>query len=146
MKIELNQQKSWKKWLALIIFISLVGYAGIALSNKATKSVSAAELSFQTVESGALDIYTNAYGEFSSAKERLLTAPALGKVAEILVRPGTVVTPETIILQLSNPKLEQKVSEARGLLAQQKAQREAFKYEQQSERLNFQGNIANIIG
>jgi len=101
-------------------------------------------LSFQTVVQGNLDIYANAYGEFASAKERLLTAPALGKVSEILVRPGTKVTPNTIILQLSNPKLEQEVNAANGQLAQQLAQREAFKYEQQSERLNYQGRIADI--
>ena len=79
-----------------------------------------------------MDIYTSAYGEFASAKERLLTAPALGKVAEILVRPGAQVTADTVILHLSNPQLEQQVSQAQGLLAQQKASREAFKYEQQN--------------
>jgi len=76
--------------------------------------------------------------------ERLLTAPALGKVSEIFIRPGTLVTTDTIILHLSNPKLEQEVNEAKGLLAQQKAQLEAFRYEQQNDRLDYQGNIANI--
>jgi len=144
MRIELTQQKYWKKWLALSIFVLLIAYAGVAVSSKSIKSIKTSSLTFQVVESGAVDIYTNAYGEFASAKEQLLTAPALGKVAKILVRPGTLVTPETIILQLSNPKLEQEVNEAKGQLAQQKAQREAFKYEQQSERLDYQGNIANI--
>jgi len=144
MKIELNQQKPWKKWLLLSIFLVLVSYASYSVTGKATKSVAASSINFQTVESGALDIYTSAYGEFASAKERLLTAPALGKVSEILVRPGTLVTPETVILQLSNPKLVQEVNEAKGLLAQQQAQLEAFKYEQQNARLNYQGNIANI--
>jgi multidrug efflux pump subunit AcrA (membrane-fusion protein) len=144
MKIELQQQKPWKKWLVLSAFFILVTYAAYAVSSKATKSIDASELSFQQVERGALDIYTNAYGEFASAKERLLTAPALGKVAEILVRPGTRITPETIILTLSNPKLEQEVNEAKGALAQQKAQQQAYKYEQQNERLNYQGRIADI--
>lgn len=128
----------------LSLFVALVGYAAFALSSKATKSVSASELRFQAVESGALEIYTNVYGEFVSAQERLLTAPASGKVSAILVRPGTAVTPETVILQLSNPKLEQEVSQAKGLLAQQQAEQQAFKYEQQSERLNYQGRIADI--
>ena len=82
--------------------------------------------------------------EFASAKERLLTAPAMGKVAEILIRPGTKITPETVILLLSNPKLVQEVNQSKGLLAQQQAQREAFKYEQQNLRLNYQGRIADI--
>ena len=38
----------------------------------------------------------------------------------------------------------QEVNVAKGELAQQLAQREAFKYEQQNERLNYQGRIADI--
>ena len=144
MKIELTTRKKWKNWLAISVFFLLLAYATYAVSSKSVKSVSAASLNFQTVQQGAIDVYSNAYGELISAKERLLTAPALGKVAEILVRPGTKVTPDTVILQLFNPKLEQEVSESRGELAQQQAQREAFKYEQQNERLNYQGRIADI--
>jgi len=144
MKIALTKKQPWKKWVAIASFTLVLSYAGYSVSGKAIKSVPLNELSFQTVVQGDLDIYANAYGEFTSAKERLLTAPALGKVSEIIVRPGTKVTPETIILHLSNPKLVQEVNAANGQLAQQLAQREAFKYEQQSERLNYQGRIADI--
>ncbi|PKG85374.1 RND transporter [Colwellia sp. 75C3] len=144
MKIALTKKQPWKKWAAITSFTLLMGYAGYSVSGKATKSIALSQLSFQTVVQGDLDIYANAYGEFASAKERLLTAPALGKVSEILVRPGTKVTPDTVILHLSNPKLVQEVNAANGQLAQQLAQREAFKYEQQSERLNYQGRIADI--
>jgi len=144
MKIALTKKQPWKKWTAIASFTLLMGYAGYSVSGKATKSIALNQLSFQTVVQGNLDIYANAYGEFASAKERLLTAPALGKVSEILVRPGTKVTPDTVILHLSNPKLVQEVNAAKGQLAQQLAQREAFKYEQQSERLNYQGRIADI--
>ncbi|MEW6983890.1 efflux RND transporter periplasmic adaptor subunit [Colwelliaceae bacterium 6471] len=144
MKIELSPQKPRKKWFVASLFILLLGYAAYAVSSKSVKSVSAIDLRFETVQQGPIDVYSNAYGELISAKERLLTAPAQGKVAEILVRPGTQITPETIILRLSNPKLEQEVNEAKGTLAQQQAQREAYKYEQQNERLNYQGRIADI--
>ncbi|PAJ74428.1 RND transporter [Pseudoalteromonas sp. NBT06-2] len=144
MKIELIQKKPWKKGILISLFISLLCYAAYSVSSKSVKSISKEYVSFQTVKTGPIDIYANAYGEFISAKERLLTAPALGKVSEILVRPGTQVIPSTVILHLFNPKLNQEVSEAQGLLAQQKAQREAFKYEQQNERLNYQSNIADI--
>jgi len=144
MKIELKKQTPWKKWLPASLFVLLVAYATYAVSSKSTKSIPSQDISLQTVQNGALDIYSTAYGEFASAKERLLTAPALGKVSEIFVRPGTQVLPSTVILKLSNPRLEQEVSQAQGELAQQKAQREAFKYEQQNERLNYQGRIADI--
>jgi len=144
MKITLTKKQPWKKWTAISLFILLMSYAGYSVSSKASKSLPLKQLTFQTVANSDLDIYTRAYGEFSSAKERLLTAPALGKVSEILVRPGTKVTANTVILQLTNPRLVQEVNAAKGQLAQQLAQREAFKYEQQSERLNYQGRIADI--
>jgi multidrug efflux pump subunit AcrA (membrane-fusion protein) len=144
MNIELKQQQPWKKWFGLVLFITLITYTAFAVSSKASKEVSRDSLTFQTVEQGAIDVYTNAYGELYSAKERLLTAPAMGKVAEILIRPGTKITPETVILLLSNPKLVQEVNQSKGLLTQQQAQREAFKYEQQNLRLNYQGRIADI--
>lgn len=144
MEITLKKSRYNKKWLGTGAFIFLIIFAGVAVSSNTTKSVAQSTLSFQEIKSGPLDLYTQAYGEFASAKERLLTAPALGKVSEILVRPGTMVEPNTVILTLTNPELEQQVSEAQGQLAQQKAQREAFKYEQQNERLNYQGRIADI--
>ncbi|WP_085300595.1 efflux RND transporter periplasmic adaptor subunit [Cognaticolwellia mytili] len=144
MKIELQQKTQWKKWLAFGLFILSLAYTAQAVTSTNNKTIMANEITLQTVQSGAVDIYSNAYGEFASARERLLTAPALGKVAEILVRPGTQVHADTIILTLANPKLEQEVGQARGELAQLEAQREAFKYEQQSERLDYQGRIADI--
>lgn len=144
MEIKLSPQQPWKKWLGLSLFIILISYAAFAVSSKASKEVAFDTLTFQTAQQGALDIFTNAYGEFYSAQESLLTAPAMGKVAKILVRPGTKITPESVILILSNPKLEQEVNQARGNLAQQQAKREAFKYEQQNERLNYQGRIVDI--
>ena len=144
MNIELPNNKPWKQWVILSGLLLLFGYAAIMLTGKNMKSISPADIKTQTVQSGALDIYTTAYGEFISAKEQLLTAPALGKVIKILARPGAIVTPDTVILQLANPELEQQVSDAKGQLAQEKAQREAYKFEQQSARLDYQGNIANI--
>ena len=144
MKIELAQKRPWKTWTLIGVFTFFLSYAVYALTTESVRSISSSQLAFETVESGALDIYSSVYGEFASAQERLLTAPAQGKVSEIFIRPGTQVVPETVILKLSNPKLEQEVNQARGELAQQKAQREAFKYEQQNELLNYQGRIADI--
>ena len=144
MQIKLEKHRPWKKWASVGFFTVLLSYAVFSLSNNSTKSISHSNLSFQTVETGAINIYTDAYGEFASAKVRLLTAPAQGKVSEILLRPGATVTQDTTVLRLTNPMLEQEVNQAQGTLAQLNAQREAFKYEQQNERLTYQGRIADI--
>jgi len=144
MNIKLKSNTTWKTWLPLATFFLLVVYAGFAISGKQVKSIDTKSLSFQTVQQGDLDIYITSYGELIPAQEKLLTAPALGTVSEILIRPGSKVTPNTAILKLTNPRLEQEVKQAHGALAQQQANLEAFKFEQKSARLNYQGKIADI--
>jgi HlyD family secretion protein len=144
MKIELSKDKPWKKWAGGGLLALATLYAAFAVTSSPTMTIASSEVTFETVSSGPLDLYSNVHGEFVSARERLLTAPALGKVAEIFVRPGTIVAADTIILTLYNPKLVQEVGQAKGQLAQLEAQRKAFSYEQQNERLSYQGRIADI--
>lgn len=144
MKIEVQSNHNFKQWGLIVSFAFLICYALYVSASEASPEISIDSIKFQSVKSGPIDVYATVYGDMASAKERLLTAPAQGKVSSILIRPGTSVTPESVILTLSNPKLEQEVEEAKGELAQLQAQLEAFKYEQKSERLNYQSTIANI--
>lgn len=144
MKIELASQRPTKVWLLGLTFLSLLLYAGFTMSSRSSAQIRLSALELQTVNQASIDIYASAYGELASASERLLTAPAQGKVSAILIRPGTKVKPNSTIIVLSNPKLEQEVTDAKGQLANLNAQLEAFKYEQQNQRLNYQSNIADI--
>ncbi|WDE13135.1 efflux RND transporter periplasmic adaptor subunit [Thalassomonas haliotis] len=145
MKIELTTNRNKRrKWFLAAALASGVAYAAYGLTGADIPNIDIETLSFAKVVQGELNLYAEAYGEFYSAKERLLTAPAQGKVAEVLIRPGAKVTQETVILRLSNPKLEQELNQAKGLLAQQQAQKAAFEYEQQNQRLNYRGSIADI--
>ena len=149
MKIELKQHSllstgAKRKWLLAGALTVALTSAAYAISRPAMKSIPIDSVAFAQVKQGDMDIYANAYGEFASAEEQLLTAPALGKVEKILVRPGATVTKDTVILALTNPQLEQQVNQARGELAQEQAKHQAFLYEQQSDRLNYQGSIADI--
>ena len=149
MQIELKQNSllptgNKRKRILVGILAAVLTSAAYAISRPAVKTVAIDSITFAQVKQGDMDIYTNTYGEFVSAQEQLLTAPALGKVAKILVRPGAQVTQDTVILALTNPQLEQQVNQAHGELAQQKAKHQAYQYEQQNDRLNYQGTIADI--
>ncbi|WP_281556449.1 HlyD family efflux transporter periplasmic adaptor subunit [Thalassomonas sp. RHCl1] len=145
MKIELTTNRyKRRKWLIAAALATGVACAAYGLTGSAIPDIDIDNLTFAKVQQGELNLYAEAYGEFYSAKERLLTAPAQGKVAEVLIRPGAKVTQDTVILRLSNPKLEQELNQAKGLLAQQQAQKAAFEFEQQNQRLNYRGSIADI--
>lgn len=144
MNIDLQTNSNKKAIIATALFSVLLLLAFYKVFNPSTPSISANDLTLSTAQQGPLDIYVNSFGEFASLEERLLTAPALGKVSEIMVRPGAIVKPDTVILTLINPQLEQRVSQAMGDLAQIKAQLAAFNFEQESARLNYLGRIEEL--
>ena len=75
---------------------------------------------------------------------RWIPATTQGRVERIILRPGAQVTAGTVILELSNPELQQSVKEAQ--LAHQSAQA-AFqnrKAELESSLLSQQSNVAGI--
>jgi len=75
---------------------------------------------------------------------RWITSTTMGRVEVILLRPGAIVRPDTVILELSNPDLENSVKEAQ--LAFQSAQAAYVnkKAELDSGLLNKQSDVASI--
>ncbi len=75
---------------------------------------------------------------------RWIPATTSGRVEDIVLRPGAQVKPDTVILVLSNPDLQQSVKE--GQLAYQSAQAnfQNRKAELQSQLLSQQSDVAGI--
>jgi HlyD family secretion protein len=75
---------------------------------------------------------------------RWIPATTQGRVENILLRPGATVKPDTVILELSNPELQQSVREAQ--LAHQSAQAAYVnrKQELESALLSQQADVATI--
>ncbi|MCH9690903.1 MAG: HlyD family efflux transporter periplasmic adaptor subunit [Gammaproteobacteria bacterium] len=144
MNIQFTSSKLPRKHL-LVTTVALLALcaAGYSLVGQRLPKISRAKLELAQVKQGKLEIYAHVYGELASRQERLLTAPAQGKVAEIVQRPGTKVKPDTIILRLSNPQLEQELNKAKGALAKAKAEKAKFSFELQNTRLDAQSKIAD---
>lgn len=144
MKIEIAQKKSLKHRYA--IGLSVVALLSVAffLNGKDTLTVSAEDVAILEVKKGNLDLFSQAFGELFSEQERLLTSQASGKVAEIYLRPGTEVKPDTVILSLTNPELNQSYQSALGDYNARKVKLESFELEQQNERLDYQSRMADI--
>lgn len=144
MEIQLSPQKSRKHWYitgAIGVLISSILYFS---QSEAVPSVVAEDVTFLKVERGTVDVFSQAFGELFSAHERMLTSQASGKVSAIHLRPGALVEPDTVILSLANPELIQSYQSALGDLNANKAQFESFELEQENERLDFQGRMADI--
>jgi HlyD family secretion protein len=126
--------------LAAIVVITV----GVSRLKPAAPSVDRATVWIDTVKRGSMLRQVRGSGTLVPEEIRWIPATTQGRVERIVLRPGATVTPGTVILELSNPELQQSVKEAQ--LAYQSAQA-AFvnrKQELESALLNQQGEVAGI--
>ena len=143
-----NQAK--KKRVKRIIWasVAVVAVAAISLGvsrlKPAAPSVDRAVVWIDSVKRGPMLRQVRGSGTLVPEDIRWITMQAQGRVERIVLRPGAVVTPDTVILELSNPELEQSVRAAQ--LDYQSAQA-AFtnrKAELESSLLSQEATVANI--
>lgn len=96
------------------------------------------------VEQGELMREARGIGTLVPEDFRWIATETNGRVERIIVRPGAIVKPETVIMQLSNPTLEQQANNAR--LAYEAAQADYVSYEVQlkSDILQVKSNLAML--
>ncbi|HJX28307.1 MAG TPA: HlyD family efflux transporter periplasmic adaptor subunit [Thermoanaerobaculia bacterium] len=73
---------------------------------------------------------------------RVVSIPVEGRVESIPALPGVQVTPDTVILELSNPELQQNLFEAESELRAAEADLEDLRAQLESQLLNQQAQVA----
>src|SRR3954470_6858891 len=121
-------------FLAIIVVISV----GVSKLKPAAPSVDRATVWIDTVKRGSMLRQVRGSGTLVPEEIRWIPATTQGRVERLLLRPGATVRPDTVILELSNPDLQNAVKEAQ--LAYQSAQANFVnrKQELQSALLNQQ--------
>ena len=139
-----------KKRIRRILYatVAVIAVAAISLGvsrlKPAAPTVDRAVVWIDAVKKGSMLRQVRGSGTLVPEDIRWIPAQTQGRVERIVLRPGAQVTPDTIILELSNQELEQAVRDAQ--LAYQSAQA-AFtnrKAELQSALLSQEANTANI--
>src|SRR3954471_18744217 len=117
---------------------------GVSRLKPAAPGVDRATVWIDTVKRGPMVRQVRGSGTLVPEDIRWIPATTQGRVERIVLRPGAQVTPDSVILELSNPDLENSVRDAQ--LSYQSAQA-AFsnrKAELQSSTLSQEANVANI--
>lgn len=135
------KRKQRRRWL----FGILTGGAVIALSvvvsrlEPALPGVAESPLWIRTVQRGSWQRDVRGTGTLVPEEIRWITATSSGRVERIVLRPGADVEPGTVILELSNPDLQQSVRSAEmdwqtavAQLANQKATLASARFAQRS--------------
>jgi HlyD family secretion protein len=128
---------------AALLAIVLISVA-VSRLKPAAPTVDRAVVWIDSVKQGNLVVQVRGSGTLTPEDIRWIPAQTQGRVERIVLHPGAQVKPDSVILELSNPELEQQVREAQ--LGYQAAQA-AFvnrKAELQSGLLSQEADTANI--
>ena len=123
---------------ASLIFVSFWGLSSIGSDPK----VQINALRIATIKQGDFNVKIDGYGRLRAKHQRLLTSQSQAIVESIQLYPGAIVTKESIILTLSDPRLEQDVVNARLELARQHAGFKEQKISHKSQLLERDAQIA----
>lgn len=94
---------------------------GLSQLKPAAPSVDRGTLFLDKVKRGEMLLQVRGLGTLVPEEVRWIPALTAGRVERIVALPGTVVTPNTVIIELSNPDLEQQVLDAESQLREAEA-------------------------
>ena len=135
---------------ALVVIILIT--VGVSRLKPAAPSVDRAAVWVDTVKRGPMLRLVRGSGTLVPEDIRWINTTTQGRVERILLRPGANVTPTSVILELSNPDLENSVRDAQlahasavASFANRKAELERNLLQQQSELASIETNYNNSV-
>ena len=145
---EIGNRKRRKRLIGGAVAVVLIAVATFGLSRlkPAAPEVEASGLFIDTVKRGPMVRQVRGTGVLVPEVVRWIPAATEARVERIVVRPGTVVTADTVILELSNPEVEQSAKDVELQLASAVAELRKREIELQSEILAQQAMAAGIDG
>jgi len=127
---------------ALVAVLSIT--LGLSRLKPAAPGVERATLWIDTVKRGPLLREVRGTGTLVPEDIRWIPAATVGRVEKIALRPGTSVTAESVILELSNPQLEQEWHDAVLKLKAAEAGMANLRVQLQNDLLQQQASTASI--
>ena len=122
--------------------VTILTLVGVAQLKPAAPTVERNSLSIDSVVSGPMVREVRAPGSLVPEQIRWISAVAPGRVERKLVQPGEKVTPQTILMELSNPDVEIQLLQAERQLTAAQADLVALQVSLETQRLTQAGVVA----
>jgi HlyD family secretion protein len=129
--------------IAALLVVTVVSVA-LARMEPAAPTVDRATFLIDTVKRAPFVRQVRGLGTLVPEDTRWLPATTEGRVERIMLRPGAVVRPDSIILELSNPQVEQEALNARLALQSAEAALENLRVQLQNDLLTQESQVASI--
>jgi len=143
---DLKKKKQRRRLLIAGISLLLAGIIGVVLfrMDPAAPAVDRSTVWIGEVERGPMEVNVRGIGTLVPEDLRWITAQTNGSVEEIHILPGARVDPETVILQLSNPELEQNFRNAELQLASAQAELANQRVREEDSLLEMEYQLAQL--
>jgi HlyD family secretion protein len=129
----------------LLLAVALVSF-GLSRLKPAAPTVERAVIWPDTVKRGPMIRQVRGLGTLTPEDIRWIPATTQGRVERIILRPGTSVKANSVILELTNPTLEQQLQDAELKLAAADAGLTNLKVQLQNDLLQTRATAASIEG
>jgi HlyD family secretion protein len=140
-----SRKRRRKRLLQVAVGLCTLAAITVALSQlePAAPSVDKAQIWTDTVKRG--DMLRQVRGNGTLVPEEILWIPSLnaGRIKRILVLPGTAVEPDTVLVELANPDVEQGVFDAEWQLKAAEAELTNLRVQLATQRLHYQASVAS---
>ena len=129
--------------VAAIAAISLITY-GVSRLKPAAPSVERSTVLIDTVKRGPMLRQVRGTGTLVPEDIRVIAASTQGRVERILAQPGTDVGAGTVLIELSNPELQQSAVDSQYQLSAAEADYNNLKVRLESDRMSQQAAAATV--
>jgi len=142
------RQKKLRRIAMGVAAALVIGLVSVVLARlkPAAPTVERATVWVDTVKRGSMLRQVRGLGTLVPVDEarRWVPASTQGRVERILMRPGAAVTPDTVVLELSDPQAQQLLSDAEQQLRATEADYNSLKARLETERLNQRSVAATV--
>jgi HlyD family secretion protein len=129
----------------VVAVIAVIGISTVlARMEPAAPAVERATLLVDRVQRGSFVRDVRGLGTLVPEDTRWLPAQTNGRVERILLRPGAEVGPDSVILELSNPQVEQEAVNARLALQSAQAALENLRVQLRTDLLTQEAQVASV--
>jgi HlyD family secretion protein len=133
---------------AVMIVVGIAALGGITYAltklKPAAPTLERSTAVIETVKRGEMVRDVRGNGTLVPEITRMVPAPADGRVERILLKAGVEVDPSTVIVELSNPQLEQQATDTEFQVKAAEADQENLKVRLESETMTQKAAIATI--
>jgi HlyD family secretion protein len=142
------RQKKLRRISFAVAGVLVIGLVSVVLARlkPAAPTVERATVWVDTVKRGSMLRQVRGLGTLIPVDEarRWVPAATQGRVERILIRPGAVVTPDTVILELSDPQLQQLLTDAENQLRAAEADLNSLQAKLMTDRLTQRSVAATV--